>query len=207
LKNNRFIQIQFGVRQRHSTIEQTHRIIQRINKVIENKQCCSTAFLDIFQAFDKVWHSGLLYKLRQSLPPNYILIPKSYLHSRHFLVKVETEYTELLSVNAGVPQDSVLGPLLYLLYTADLRTSSESTTATFADDTAVLAMDSDPAIASQKLKPTYLEFKTGLKMENESHRIQVDPCNIHYMRRSVIPGPYKQCATPPRRCQVSRAAP
>jgi hypothetical protein len=46
----------------------------------------------------------------------------------------------------------VLGLLLYLLYTADLPTSPESTTVTFADDTAVVAMDSDPAIALQKLQ-------------------------------------------------------
>jgi hypothetical protein len=87
----------FGFRQRHSTMEQTHRIVQRINETLENNQYCSAAFLDISQAFDKVWHSGLLYKLRRSLPLNYFLIIKSYLlvHSRHFLVKVETEYTEL----------------------------------------------------------------------------------------------------------------
>jgi hypothetical protein len=77
----------------------------------------------------------------------YILILKSYLHSRHFLVKVETEYTELSSVNAGVPQGSVLAPLLYLLDTADLPTALWSTTANFANDTSVITTDSDPAIA------------------------------------------------------------
>jgi hypothetical protein len=65
---------QFGFRQRHSTIKQTHEIIRRINEALENKQCCYAAFLDISQAFGKVWHTGLLYKLRRSLPLNYFLI-------------------------------------------------------------------------------------------------------------------------------------
>jgi hypothetical protein len=64
-------------------------------------------------------------------------------YSRHFLVNVETAYTELSSVNAHVLQDSVLGPLLYLIYTADLPTSPESTTPTYAYNTAEVATDSD----------------------------------------------------------------
>jgi hypothetical protein len=79
---------QFSFRQRHSTIEQTHQIV-RINEALENKQYCSAAFLDISQAFDTVWHMGLLYKLKLSHPLNYFLILTSYLHSRHFLVKVK----------------------------------------------------------------------------------------------------------------------
>jgi ribosomal protein L20 len=52
--NNRLIpNHQFSFRQRHSTKEQMHKIIQRINEALENKQYCSAAFLDISQAFDK----------------------------------------------------------------------------------------------------------------------------------------------------------
>jgi hypothetical protein len=45
---------QFGFRKRHSTIEQTHRVVQQIHEAFKNKQYCSAAFLDIPQAFDKV---------------------------------------------------------------------------------------------------------------------------------------------------------
>jgi hypothetical protein len=61
VENNRLIpNHQFGFGQRHSTIEQTHRIVQRLNEALENKQYCSAAFLDISQALDKVWHTRLL---------------------------------------------------------------------------------------------------------------------------------------------------
>jgi hypothetical protein len=89
-----------------------------------------------------------------SLHLNYFLVLKSYLHNRHFLERVETGNTELSPVNAGVPQGSVLGPSLYLLYTADLTTSPESITATFANDTAVLAMESDQSLTHRNSKPT-----------------------------------------------------
>jgi hypothetical protein len=149
----------------HYTIEQTHRIVQQINEALERKQYCSAAFLDITQAFDKVWHTGrtgLLYKLKLSLPLNYFLILKSYLQNRHFFVQIENEYTELSPVNAGVPQGSVLGPLLYLLFTADLPISPETKSATFADDTAVIATDNDQAIASRKLQTNLLTIQSWL---------------------------------------------
>jgi hypothetical protein len=107
------------------------------------KQYCSAAFLDISQAFDKVWHAGLVHKLRQALPLNYFLLLKSYLHNRHFRVKVGNDYSELKYIHAGVAQGSVLGPLLYLLYMADLPMSPRTFIATFADDTSILTTDSE----------------------------------------------------------------
>jgi hypothetical protein len=95
--------------------------------------------------------TGLLYKLRQALSLNYFLPLKSYLHKQHFHVKVGNDYSELTSIHARVPQGSVLGPLLYLLHTADLLTSPRTLIATFADDTSILTTNSDPAVASHLL--------------------------------------------------------
>jgi hypothetical protein len=80
------------------------------------------------------------------------LVLKSYMNRRYIILTFETYYRGLFPANVGVPQSSALMPLLYLLYTADLPASPESTTAIFDNDTAVLATDSDPAIDSQKLQ-------------------------------------------------------
>jgi hypothetical protein len=128
-----------------------------------------------------------LYKSRLSLLLNYFLVLKSYLHSRPFLVKVETEYTELSSVNVGIPQGSVLGPLLlYLSYAADLPTSPESTTSTTANDTTVVAMDSDPASASRKLQTNLLAIQNWFK----NWRIKAKSKSVHVtftIRRETTP--------------------
>jgi hypothetical protein len=129
---------QCGFRKNHSTIDQVHRITDIIEKTLENKGVCSTVFLGIAQAFDRVWHRGLLHKLRSTLPDHFYLLLKSYLTNRHFRVRHEDSYSELKLIKAGVPQGSVLAPVVYLLYNNDVPTTSNSTMATFAQDTAVI---------------------------------------------------------------------
>ena len=102
---------QFGFRHKHSTLDQIHRITDVIENALDKKQICSAIFLDVAQAFDKVWHEGLVYKLNQQLPYQYAALLESYLSNRAFRIKQGKEYSELKSIKAGVPQGSVLGPL------------------------------------------------------------------------------------------------
>lgn len=143
---------QFGFRKGHGTIEQIHRLVNQINSDFEEKRYCSAVCVDISQAFDKVWYTGLFYKLKRAFPhPVYSLL-KSYLTDRTFLVKYEEAYTELYPVLSGVPQGSILGPMLYSIYTADLPEMTQTTIATYADDTTILASHENPVEASRKLQ-------------------------------------------------------
>ena len=91
-------------------------------------------------ASHKVWHEGLNHKLRTILPKQYAEILESYLTERFFRIKQGDVYSELKEIKAGVPQGSVLGPVLHLLYTSDLQELENSIVATFANDTAILAV-------------------------------------------------------------------
>jgi len=82
---------QFGFQNKHSTIQQCHRVVNKIKESIKGKKMCISVFLNIQQAFDKVWHRGLLYKLKLHLPDHLYLLLKSYLSERYFQVKIKDE--------------------------------------------------------------------------------------------------------------------
>jgi hypothetical protein len=149
---------QFGFRKAHSTIQQCHRITDIINKAFEVHKYCSAVFLDVSQAFDKVWYQGLLFKIKQTLPTGYLNILKSYLSDRHFTVSQNNKTSSLLPILSGVPQGSILGPLLYTLYTADLPQSDKTILSTFVDDTTIFTTNSDPTQTSANLQEHLLEI-------------------------------------------------
>jgi hypothetical protein len=125
--------------------------VHGILESLEAKKLCATAFIDIQQAFDRVWHDGLLYKLKQLLPTPHYLLLQSYLSDRYSQIKFHKEFSPYFPIHSGVPQGSVLGPLLYLLFTADIPTRQDTILATFAD-TAIMASNEDPHVATLTLQ-------------------------------------------------------
>ena len=125
---------QFGFRRKDSTIDQVHRITNIIENALEEKKVCSAVFLVVTQAYEKVWHEGLNYELRTILPKQHAEILESYLAERFFRIKQGDVYSERKEIKARVPQGSVLGPVLYQLYTCGLPDLEISTVADFADD-------------------------------------------------------------------------
>lgn len=172
---------QFGFREKHSTIDQVHRITDIIEKSLEDKNVCATVFLDVAQAFDKVWHQGLTYKLKKMLPSQFSNLLDSYISSRMFRVRQQDAYSDLRLIRAGVPQGSVLGPVLYLLYTSDIPEIENNTIATFADDTAIMAVGSTHKEAVEKVQAavnTIFKWTNIWRIKlNESKSIHIDFTN------------------------------
>jgi hypothetical protein len=147
---------------------------------------CASVFLDIQQAFNKVWHEGLLYMLKSKLPGQLYLVLKSYLEERYFQVKPDNTLSDYHLIKAGVPQGSIIRPLLYLIYTADASTRNDTLIATFADDTAILSSDADPARALERLQYHLNLLQNWLrKMENRSKPSQIYSNNIHNKKRPL----------------------
>ena len=134
---------QFGFRKHHSSTQQLLRITEMIERGYDGKKYTAALFLDVAQAFDKVWIDGLKYKLLLLKLPSYLTaIIFSYLEDRTFFTNINNEISTIKEIRAGVPQGSILGPALFNIYVADIPQTS-ATLAMFADDTAILTQNHD----------------------------------------------------------------
>lgn len=96
-------------------------------------------FCDVSKAFDRVWHKGLIFKLRQyGFDCDLLNWLSGYLSDRKQRVAIKPCICDFKNINAGVLQGSVLGPLLFLIYVNDISESLLSLTRLFADDSSLI---------------------------------------------------------------------
>ena len=131
-----FFYFQYGFRSSRSTGDLLTVVFDRIATALNRSGATLTAALDISKAFDRVWHAGLLDKLKSyGISSQIFRLVFSFLSNRCLRVVLNGKSSQEYAVNAGVPQGSIVGPTLFLVYINDLPDDVICNIAIYADDT------------------------------------------------------------------------
>ena len=169
--NNLITKNQSGFRSGDSTTNQLLTLVNEIHESFDNRNSLEvrSVFLDISKAFDKVWHEGLIFKLKQNgVGGNVINLLGNYLSSRKQRVVINGNTSEYFPVESG----SVLGPLLFLIYINDLEIGIKL----FADDTIIYSVVHNPTLTASVL----------------NHDLEIISQWAHQWKISFNPEPSKQ---------------
>ena len=193
---------QFCFRQRHSTQQAIITLVNKITSCLDNGYLVIGVFLDLKKAFDTVDHKILLKKLyAYGIRGVALKLLESYLSGRFQYVVYDYQQSATLSITCGVPQGSVLGPLLFIIYMNDICNVSRLLfTILYADDTSVLVngkslnliieiVNSELQLLSTWLKSNKLSLNTTksyyvvfhrarMKLPINSIKMNIDNANI-----------------------------
>lgn len=185
-KNNILVNNQFGFRKGSSTTQACFSLVKQITESLNNKLTVLGLFLDMSKAFDFVCHTRLLWKLqRYGIRGRAYEWLLNYLSNRNQFteiskvigdVKVTAQSTSKIN-DSGVPQGSILGPLLFLLYINDLPSALKHDCILFADDTTLLIKSKD--------KNT-LEAETNDVLKNIIDWLDLNNLKINLNKTSAI---------------------
>ena len=181
--------LQFGFQENHSIDHALVSLTETVKNTLDNKRFGCGIFIDLQKAFDTVNHKILLSKLEHYGVRGCALEWfRSYLSDRKQYVSVNGSNSNLLSIACGVPQGSVLGPLLFLIYINDLPSSSKKLNFyLFADDTNIYCESSD---LSNLIKIVNRELRSVKKwLDANKLSLNIDKTNfiIFHSSSSSVP--------------------
>ena len=131
-----FSDFQYDFRSSRSTADLRTVVSDRIAQTINRSGAIRAVALDISKAFDRVWHASLLHKLKPyGISGQIFGLISSFLSNRRLPMVLDGKSSEEYAVNSGVPQGSILGPILFLLYINVLPDDVICDIASYADDT------------------------------------------------------------------------
>ena len=146
-----------GFKRLDSTVSQLIHITNLIYKGLDDGKKIAAVFLDISKAFDSVWHEGLLFKLEKiGVKGKLLQWFYSYLFGRSQRVVLNGKCSKYLKITSGVPQGSILGPLLFLIFINDIVENIESYIFLFADDTSMINISDSWNIVNETLNSDLL---------------------------------------------------
>ena len=170
---------QFGFRPNHSTYMAIMQLVDMITSAVERNETTIGIFLDLSKAFDTIDHKILLHKLEHYGFRGVVLEWfKNYLTNRKQYVSYNSCESEQKDITCGVPQGSILGPLLFILYVNNItNTSNVLEFILFADDTTILyshpKIDNQINCINEELKEVSNWFK--------ANKLSVDASKTNYM--------------------------
>lgn len=152
-QKNILIDEQFGFREGHGTTMQVARIADSITKNFNKGNVTSMVLLDVEKAFDTVWIEGAIHKIyKTGIPTQLSRLMACYLQNRNFRLKIKTKKSTVREIRAGVPQGSVLGPIIFNIYINDMPKFAKTNLAVYADDTAIYAHSFNAQVATKQVQ-------------------------------------------------------
>ena len=171
--NSLLSDFQFGFRKGRSTSDALICLTEKLYKNLENKDASALLLLDFTKAFDTIDHNILLTKLKRlGFDGLNLQWFETYLKGRQQYVQLDDISSNTQQIKTGVPQGSILGPLLFSIYTNDLINSHNSFSVSFADDISIVINDKNPETLSKKAEASLTNIMKWVDSNKLSLNIQ-----------------------------------
>ena len=174
-----FNDAQHGFRRQRSCVTQLLDVMNTLTNLIDNNYNVDILYLDFSKAFDTVPHKRLLYKLNSyGIEGNLLKWIESFLTNRKQRVKVNGEYSDYAPVTSGIPQGSILGPLLFIIFINDLPEGVSNFCKIFADDTKLFGT-TDNHLSIQNDLNLLMKWSEDWQL-----KFNVDKCNVLHIGKN-----------------------